>query len=52
VELKLNRAAEAAAPRARKLFVDAISEMTVEDVRRIYDGPDDAATRYFQGKAC
>jgi hypothetical protein len=50
VELKLNRAAEAAAPKARRLFVDAIAEMTVEDARRIYDGPDDAATRYFQGK--
>ena len=50
VELKLNRAAEAAAPKARKLFVDAIAEMTVDDAKRIYDGPDDAATRYFQGK--
>ena len=50
VELKLNRAAEAAAPKARKLFVDAVAEMTVDDARRIYDGPDDAATRYFQEK--
>ena len=50
VELRLNRAAEAAAPKARKLFVDAIAQMTVDDARRIYDGPDDAATRYFQGK--
>ncbi len=50
VELKLNRAAEAAASRARKLFVDAIAQMTVDDAKRIYDGPDDAATRYFQGK--
>ena len=50
VELKLNRAAEAAAPKTRKLFVDAIAEMSVDDVKRIYNGPDDAATRYFQGK--
>jgi len=50
VELKLNRAAEAAAPKTRKLFVDAIAEMTVDDVKRIYNGPDDAATRYFQDK--
>ena len=50
VELRLNRAAEVAAPRARKLFVDAIAQMTVEDAKRIYDGPDDAATRYFKGK--
>jgi hypothetical protein len=46
----LNRAAEAAAPEAKELFWQAISEMTLDDVRRIYDGPDDAATRYFQDK--
>jgi hypothetical protein len=50
VELKLNRAAEAAAPKARKLFVDSIAQMTVDDVQRIYNGPDDAATKYFQSK--
>ena len=50
VELRLNRAAEAAAPRARKLFVDSIAQMTVDDAKRIYDGPDDAATQYFKGK--
>lgn len=50
LELKLNRAAEAAAPRARKLFVQAIAEMTFADIRGIYEGPDDAATRYFQEK--
>jgi hypothetical protein len=48
LELRLNRAAEAATPRARELFVDAISKMTLEDARAIYDGPDDAATRYFE----
>lgn len=50
LELRLNRAAEAAAPEAQELFVDAISEMSLEDAQRIYDGPDDAATRYFQEK--
>ncbi len=50
VELKLNRAAEAAAPEARDLFVQAIGEMTLDDAKRIYDGPDDAATQYFKGK--
>ncbi len=50
VELKLNRAAEVAAPEARELFFESISEMTLEDVKGIYEGPDDAATRYFQGK--
>ncbi len=50
LELKLNRAAEAAAPEAKELFWTAISEMSFDDVRKIYSGPDDAATRYFQGK--
>ena len=50
LELKLNRAAEVAAPKARAIFGQAISEMTLDDARKIYDGPDDAATRYFQGK--
>ncbi len=50
LELRLNRAAEAATPEAKKLFWDAISEMTLEDAQAIYDGPDDAATRYFQDK--
>jgi hypothetical protein len=50
LELKLNRAAEAAAPEAKELFVQAISEMTLEDVRDIYSGPEDAATQYFKGK--
>lgn len=48
LELKLNRAAEAAVPEARELFVDAITQMTLEDVKAIYNGPDDAATRFFQ----
>ncbi|MFP6757476.1 MAG: DUF4197 domain-containing protein [Alphaproteobacteria bacterium] len=48
LELRLNRAAEAAAPEAREVFVDSISQMTLDDARAIYDGPDDAATRYFQ----
>jgi hypothetical protein len=50
LELKLNRGAEAAAPEAKALFLDAISEMTLDDAGRIYNGPKDAATRYFQGK--
>lgn len=50
LELKLNRAAEIATPKAKQLFLDAISMMTIEDVNHIYNGPDDAATRYFQEK--
>ena len=48
LELKLNRAAEAATPKAKSLFVDAIARMTFEDVEAIFKGPDDAATRYFR----
>ena len=50
LELKLNRAAEAAVPKAKKLFGDAISEMSIEDAKKILNGPNDSATRYFQGK--
>jgi len=50
LELKLNRGAEAAAPEAKALFFDAVAEMTLDDVRGIYEGPDDAATQYFKGK--
>ncbi|RLB86494.1 MAG: DUF4197 domain-containing protein, partial [Deltaproteobacteria bacterium] len=50
LELKLNRAAEAATPQAKKLFLDAISAMTFEDVQAIYKGADDAATQYFKEK--
>jgi hypothetical protein len=48
LELKLNRAAEAATPKARELFLNAISEMTFEDGRQILNGPEDAATQYFR----
>lgn len=50
LELKMNRAAEKATPPAKQLFWDSIKEMGVDDVRQIYNGPEDAATRYFQGK--
>jgi hypothetical protein len=48
LELRLNRAAEAAAPEAREVFLNAIGAMTLDDARGIYNGPDDAATRYFE----
>ena len=50
LELRLNRAAEAAAPKAKDLFVNAISQMAIEDVEAIWKGAPDAATRYFEGK--
>jgi hypothetical protein len=50
LEKKMNRAAEQAAPRAKALFVKAIKEMTLGDVKQILNGADDAATRYFETK--
>ena len=50
LELKLNRAAEAATPKAQALFLQSIQAMTFDDIKRIYEGPDDSATRYFQAK--
>ena len=48
LELRLNRAAEKAAPQTKALIWDAIAKMSLDDARKIYDGPEDAATRYFE----
>lgn len=48
VELRINRAAERAAPKAKELIWRAIDSMTLEDAKGIYDGPKDAATQYFR----
>lgn len=50
LEVKLNRAAEDAAPKAKALFVDSIKAMSFDDVRNIYNGGDNAATNYFREK--
>lgn len=50
LELKLNRAAEEATPKAKALFGEAIAKMTLDDAMKIYKGPKDAATRYFEEK--
>ncbi|MDQ6991527.1 MAG: DUF4197 domain-containing protein [Mariprofundaceae bacterium] len=50
LELKLNRAAEAATPKAKRIFLQAIRSMSVQDARAILQGPNDAATSYFKGK--
>jgi Protein of unknown function (DUF4197) len=47
----MNRAAEQAAPSAKKLFWDAIGDMAIDDGGRILDGGATAATDYFQAKA-
>ena len=49
-ELSMNRAAERAAPEAKAIFWDAIKQMSFADARQILDGPDNAATQYFQDK--
>lgn len=48
LELKLNRAAEAATPAAKQLFLDSVKSMTLTDVNSIYRGDKDAATQYFK----
>lgn len=48
LELKLNQAAEAAAPEAKELFVSAIQSMTFDDIQAIYKGPNDSATQFFK----
>lgn len=48
--LSMNRSAEQAAPHAKKIFLDAISEMTIEDARGILQGSHSAATDYFREK--
>ncbi|KAA5803474.1 DUF4197 domain-containing protein [Alkalicaulis satelles] len=50
VELRMNRAAEAAMPAARDLFVNAIRTLTIEDAAGIVRGGDTAATQYLRGR--
>jgi len=44
----LNRAAEAAVPEAKQLFIDAVRQMSVQDAKGILTGGDTAATEYFR----
>jgi len=48
--LRMNRAAERAAPQAAEIFVGAIDQMTFADAQQILSGPDRAATEYFKAK--
>src|SRR4051812_3611727 len=48
LRLKMNRAAEQAAPKALDIFVDAASKMSFDDARMILSGPQDSATQYFK----
>ena len=46
--LTMNRAAEAAAPEARQLLLDAVKKMSVQDAKKILTGGDTAGTEYFK----
>src|SRR5262245_5274900 len=46
--LTMNRAAEAAVPEAKKLFVDAVKKMSVQDAKGILTGGQTAGTEYFK----
>jgi hypothetical protein len=50
LEDAMNRAAEQAAANAVPVFTSAISTMTISDAFEILNGPDDAATRYFEDR--
>jgi hypothetical protein len=49
-EHSMNTAAEQAAPKAKAIFLDAITQMTFDDARQILNGPDTAATDYLRAK--
>ena len=48
LELKMNRAAEAAVPEAKNLLVNSVKNMSVTDAKKILTGGDDAGTQYFK----
>ena len=48
LEIGMNRAAEQAAPKAKQIFLRAVTRMTFSDARQILTGGDTAATEYFK----
>jgi len=48
--LSMNRAAEAAAPKAKVIFIDAIKQMSFDDAIKILKGDQTAATQYLKSK--
>jgi uncharacterized protein DUF4197 len=46
--LTMNRAAEAAVPQARALFVQSVKKMTVQDAKGVLTGGETAGTDYFR----
>ena len=48
LEVKLNRAAENAAPQAQEILLNAIVNITIDDAIAIVNGEDDSATRFLK----
>jgi hypothetical protein len=48
LDARINKAAETAAPKAARIFGNAVSRMSIEDARGILTGPSDSATLYFK----
>lgn len=48
LHLSFNQAAEKAVPVAADVFSEAVQKLTLNDVRAILNGPQDAATQYFK----
>jgi hypothetical protein len=46
----MNRAAESAAPEAESIFAEAVTEMTIDDARKLLNGGDTSITDYFKAK--
>jgi len=46
----MNHAAESAAPEAESIFAEAVTEMTIDDARKLLNGGDTSITDYFKAK--
>jgi hypothetical protein len=46
----MNHAAESAAPEAETIFANAVTEMTIDDARKLLNGGDTSITDYFKSK--
>ncbi|MEO1188775.1 MAG: DUF4197 domain-containing protein [Pseudomonadota bacterium] len=50
VQLRMNRAAEQAVPAGKKIVIDAVQSITIEDALGILQGGDSAATDFLRGR--
>jgi len=48
LEVGMNRAAEQATPKAKQIFLNAVTRMSFDDARKILSSNDTAATEYFK----